>query len=131
MKLLKQNKWHLLASSIVILLPMLLAFFGGSILPEELTIHWGIDGTADGFASPTVAFIVLPLILLAVHWLCVLVTVLVDKDREQNQKIMHMVLWTTSWAFTTVLLAVALIFIYRENFRKANSPTVIKGEEND
>lgn len=93
MKLIKRNKWHLIASSIVILLPILLACFGGSILPEELTVHWGIDGTADGFASPTVAFIVLPLILLAVHWLCVLITVLVDKDREQDPKITRVVLW--------------------------------------
>ena len=111
MKLLKQNKWHLLASSIVILLPMLLAFFGGSILPEELTIHWGIDGTADGFASPTVAFIVLPLVLLGVHWLCVLATVLVDKDREQNQKIMRMVLWiipAISLMSTGTIFAVSL-----------------------
>lgn len=111
MKLIKQNKWHLIASSIVILLPMLIAFFGGELLPEELTVHWGIDGTADGFASPTVAFIVLPLILLAVHWLCVLVTVLVDKDREQNQKIMRVVFWiipAISLMSTGTIFAVSL-----------------------
>ena len=111
MKLIKRNKWHLIASSIVILLPMLLAFFGGSILPEELTIHWGIDGTADGFASPTVAFIVLPLILLAVHWLCVLITVLVDKDREQDPKITRVVLWiipAVSLMSAGTILAVSL-----------------------
>ena len=111
MKLLKQNKWHLLASSIVILLPMLLAFFGGSILPEELTIHWGIDGTADGFASPTVAFIVMPLVLLGVHWLCVILSALIDKNVEQNQKIMRMVLWIIP-AISLMSTGTILLFLW-------------------
>ena len=111
MKLIKRNKWQLLASSVVILLPMLIAFFGGDLLPEELTVHWGIDGTADGFASPLVAFTVLPAILLAVHWLCVVVTILVDKDREQNQKIMRVVFWiipAISLMSTGTIFAVSL-----------------------
>ena len=111
MKLLKQNKWHLLASSIVILLPMLVALFGGEVLPEQLTVHWGIDGAADGVASPTVAFVVLPAILLGIHWLCAILTALIDKNVEQNQKIMRMVLWiipAISLMSTGTILAVSL-----------------------
>ena len=91
--MLKRYKWVLIVSSIVILLPMLLGLLGGHLLPEEIAIHWGLDGRADGFASASTAFLILPPILLVLHWACFLVAVLLDKDAAQNQKIMNIVLW--------------------------------------
>ena len=54
--MIKRYKWKLIASSIVILLPMLLGFFGGALLPEEFAVHWGLDGVADGYGDATVFF---------------------------------------------------------------------------
>ena len=109
--MIKRNKWVLIASSIVILLPMLIGFFGARFLPEEIAIHWGFDGKADGFASPSTAFLVLPPILLALHWLCMLLTVLLNKNIEQNQKVMRVVLWiipALSLASSGMMLSAAL-----------------------
>ena len=51
--MIKKNKWTLIASSIVILIPMLFGIFADKILPEEIAIHFGLDGVANGFGSPS------------------------------------------------------------------------------
>lgn len=92
--MIKKYKWTLVISSLVILLPLLLGFFGGDLLPEDIAVHWGWNGEADGFASSNIFFI-LPVIMLAVHWLCVILTTVLDKKnaQEQSQKLMNLVLW--------------------------------------
>jgi uncharacterized membrane protein len=73
---------------------MLIGVFGGSFLPDEMAVHWGLDGEADGWMSPTYAFLIIPPIFLAVHWLCVILTNVLDKNAaEQNRKLMKIVLW--------------------------------------
>lgn len=93
MEMIKRNKGKLIASSIVILLPMLLGCFGGKLLPEKVAVHWGLDGTADGWMSSSLIFFVLPAILLVVHWLCMVLTVVLDKNAEQNKKLFGLVFW--------------------------------------
>ena len=63
----KKNKWKLIVSSIVILLPILFGVLGKNHLADEIVTHWGIDGKPDGWASPTVIFCVFPIIMLAIH----------------------------------------------------------------
>lgn len=130
--MIRKNKWKLIISSIVILLPMLLGFFGAKFLPEDIAVHWGINGEADGFMSPSVIFVVLPLILLAVHWICMVISMLIDKNVEQNKKIMNITFWIIPFisltacgaiffsalgygvnmsSFVYVVLAIAFIFI--------------------
>ncbi|MBO7171229.1 MAG: DUF1648 domain-containing protein, partial [Clostridia bacterium] len=46
--MIKQNKWKILISSIVILLPMLFGLIMWDRLPEQMAIHWGLAGEADG-----------------------------------------------------------------------------------
>ena len=84
--MIKENKWRAIFSSIVILLPVLVAFFGKYFLPEEIAMNWGLDGNA--------VLVILPCILLALHWLCLIVTVILDKNAQQhNKKIMAIVFW--------------------------------------
>ena len=91
--MIKKNKLKLIISSIVILLPMLAGFICGDILEEKIAIHWGIGGQADGFASPAVAFTVIPLIMLAVHWICMIITSVIDKREEQSKKVQGLMFW--------------------------------------
>ena len=46
--MIKKNKWNLLFSSLVILLPIVFGLIFWNQLPEELTTHWGASGLADG-----------------------------------------------------------------------------------
>ena len=81
--MIKNNKWKLIITSIVTLLPMLIGFFGGMILPDDIASR--LDFAADGMGGVSVVFLILPAILLAIHWLCVLLTIKLDKNAEQNK----------------------------------------------
>lgn len=91
--LMKAHKWKLLASSLLILLPMLFGIIVWNRLPEALAIHWGLDGSADGFAHPFYAVFFLPLFLLLMHWLCLFITARDNKDKGQSRKVLGMVFW--------------------------------------
>lgn len=91
--MIKKNKWTLLASSIVTLLPILFGLIFWNDLPEQMTTHWGAGGNADGWSSRSFAIFVLPLIMLAAHWLCVLVTRFDTRNKAQNEKVFRLVLW--------------------------------------
>ena len=144
--MIKNNKWKLIVSSLIILLPMLIAVVAGDILPEEIAVHWGIDGEADGYMGATVIFWVLPLILLAVHWLCMLLSSLVDKNVTQNKKAMEVVFWILpcisllvcgsifSMAlghgespYSTVIALIAVVFIVIGNYLPKTTRNVTMG----
>lgn len=69
--MIKNNKWNLLLSSIIILLP---AFMG--------VFFWN-----------TPAVLILSLIVLAIHWICILITAKDPKNDGQNQKVFRLVIW--------------------------------------
>ena len=144
--MIKQNKWKLVISSIIILLPMLLGAFAGELLPEEIAVHWGLDGEADGFMGATLIFLIFPLILLAIHWLCMILTVVLDKHAAQNKKVMEITFWLipclslfvsasmisvalghTSNAFVWIALLLAATFIVIGNYLPKTTRNVTMG----
>ncbi|MCH5188446.1 MAG: SdpI family protein [Oscillospiraceae bacterium] len=91
--MIKKNKWKLLISSIVTLLPVIVGLIMWDSLPERMATHWGFTGAADGFSSRPFAVFALPLILLAGHWVCVIVTAADPKNKNQTQKAVSLVFW--------------------------------------
>lgn len=91
--MIKQNKGKLLLTSLIILLPMLVGVCLWNTLPDQLAIHWGGNGAADGFGHKALAVFGLPLFMLAAHWLCMVVTAADAQNRHQNRKVLGMVLW--------------------------------------
>ena len=91
---LKKNKWTMIITSIVILLPILVGIILWDKLPDKLPYHWNINGEVDHYATKPVAVFLLPGILLGIQWLCVLATTLEPKAREATStKMMGIVLW--------------------------------------
>jgi len=90
--MIRKNKWKLVLSSVVILLPMVIGLLFWDKLPEQFATHWGIDGTPDGWSGRWSVF-VLPLILLAMQWLCVLITLKDPKNADQHPKAFALVIW--------------------------------------
>ena len=86
MKMIKKYKWQLLITSAVILLPMIFGFFGEKILSEDTVRLLGFGGIST-------MFLIFPAVMLAIHLLCVLLTLILDKNAEQNKKMMNIVLW--------------------------------------
>ncbi len=85
---LKNNKWKLLISSLIVLAPIAVGLILWDTLPETMNIHWGIDGTANGTGGRGFAVFGLPLILLPFHWLCVILTSLDKGNRGNNSKVL-------------------------------------------
>lgn len=86
-------KWRLLISSVLILLPTLFGLIVWDKLPEEMATHWGASGNADGWSSTLFAVVGLPLVLLALHWLCMLITFCDKKQDRQSRKAFGMIFW--------------------------------------
>lgn len=91
--MLRNNKWKLLISSVMILLPIVFGLIFWDDLPEQMTTHWGADGNADGWSSRPVAVLAMPVLVLLIHWLCVFFTVKDPKNKDQNHKVFGLVLW--------------------------------------
>ena len=90
--MIKKYKWQLIITSLVILLPMLLGALGGVILPDDIAARLGFGEGRDGIGLSGIFFI-FPAVMLAIHWLCVVMTVKLDKNADHNKKIMNVVLW--------------------------------------
>ena len=91
--MIKNNKWELIISSIIILLPILVGLILWNSLPEILTTHWGADGNADGWSSKAFAVFVPPFFILITHWICVLITAADPKNKNQNKNAISIVFW--------------------------------------
>ena len=95
MTMLKKNLWKLLISTLIILLPILFGLIFWNELPLQMITHWGANGQADGSSSRAFAVFGLPLVILAIHWVCVFFTSKDPGNQEQNQKLFSLVLWVT------------------------------------
>lgn len=89
----KEHKVSILLSMAVTLLPMLIGLLLWNRLPDSMTTHWGADGVADGFSGKAFAVFGLPAILAALNLLCLIVTALDPKQKDQNRKALGMVFW--------------------------------------
>lgn len=89
---LRNNKWRILISSFVTVLPLIVGVVLWDKLPEVMPTHWGVDGKADGFSGKAFAVFGMPLILLAMHLVCCLATSLDKRGREQSGSILSMVM---------------------------------------
>ena len=91
--MLKKNKFKVIISSIIILLPILYGIIMWNDLPAIITTHWGADGNADGLSGKVFAVFGTPIILLIFHFVCLLFTSLDKRQKDQNQKALGMVFW--------------------------------------
>lgn len=91
--MIKKNKVKLIISSIVILLPAIFGLIAWDRLPVQFASHWGADAKVSGFGSPAAFVLILPLILLAIDWLAILVSLRDPKFKDQSQKVFNLVIW--------------------------------------
>ena len=93
--MIKQHKWKILISSILILLPCLFGAVVWNRLPDRIPIHWNAAGVVDGYAGKPIAVFALPSFIFVLHWVCILATLHDNRKDQQNQKMRGMVFWIT------------------------------------
>ena len=109
--MIKKNWKTLLVTSIVLLLPVLAGVILWNQLPEEMPTHWSAVGEIDGWSSKPFAIFGLPLLMLVIHWVCVLGTSADPKKNNHSGKVLHLVFWIVpvlSVVLHTVTYAAAL-----------------------
>ena len=109
--MIKKYKWQLIISSVVTLLPMVFGLIFWSQLPASMTSHWGADGVADDTASKACVVFGFPLLLLAINWLLLFVSLVVDKKNNQNEKmvrICYCIIPALSLVVHTAIYSIAL-----------------------
>ncbi len=143
--MIKNNKGKLIIASVITLLPMLFALLA-NLLPEEIAVHWGFGGEADGFASPVQFFLIMPPILLGVYWLCLIFADWIEKEHNQNSKQMAIAIWLipflsvficgitlavavgfTARIHSIVLLLLAAVFLFIGNYMPKTTRNVTMG----
>ncbi|MBQ1281696.1 MAG: DUF1648 domain-containing protein, partial [Oscillospiraceae bacterium] len=91
--MLRNHKWTSILSSAAILLPILVGLLLWDQLPAQMVTHWGADGTPDGTGSRAFAVLGIPLILLAVHWFCLLFTAKDPASKKISRHALGIVFW--------------------------------------
>ncbi len=93
--MIKKHLKLLCITSAVMLLPILAGLFLWNQLPDQMPSHWNTAGEIDGWTSKPVAVFGMPLLLLAIQWLCVIGTAADPKKQNHSDKILHLVFWIT------------------------------------
>ena len=117
--MMKKNKGKLIVSSLLILAPMIFGLLMWNRLPDTMTIHWGVDGSPDGFGAKFFAVILLPVLLCLVHWFCLYFTGRDDGNKGQNKKVTGMMFW-----IMPILSICVSSFIYAAAFGFEINPAV-------
>ena len=91
--MLKNNRKQLIFSSLLILLPGIAGLLLWNRLPALMPTHYAITGEADSFGAKAIAVFVIPLLTLAAHWLCILLTATDRKNAGRNDKMFRVMLW--------------------------------------
>ena len=89
----KHTKLNIILSCIVLLSPIIFGMIVWNKLPESMPIHWGVNGEADRWSSKPFAVFVLPLLILAIHGICIFASRKDFRDKKQSPKVMRLVLW--------------------------------------
>lgn len=109
--MIKKNLPKLIITSIITLIPIVVGLILWNKLPDTVPVHWDINGNVDGYATRIQAVFVMPFVLVAFHWICVLGTNLDPKKQNISDKVFTLVLWIipvssllcNSFVYTTAL----------------------------
>lgn len=91
--MLKQNKLNILITSLITLVPMFVGCILWNKLPDSIAIHFGLDNEANGWSSKPVAVFVIPIVMVALHLICLAVTSVDPKYKNIGKKPIEIAFW--------------------------------------
>ena len=91
--MIKRNKGTLILTSVILLLPMVIGIMIWNKLPEQVPMHWNVNGEVDGWGSKGFVVFGFPLIMLGFQWCGVFVTSLDKASKDMKGKPVQLVLW--------------------------------------
>ena len=104
----KKNKWNIIISSLVTLLPIVAGLILWDKLPDMVPSHWGPTGEVDAYSSKEFFVFGLPLLMLGLNLLCTVASGLDPKNKNNEGK--PLILVYALIPALTILLSVATYF---------------------
>ena len=101
----------MIVTSVVIVVPIILGLILWARLPEQIAIHWNVNGEVDGYAGKAMAVFGCPIFILAIHWICMTITLADPKKQTMSEKMIALALWicpVVSLLLGTVIYMTAL-----------------------
>ena len=93
MELIKKYWRTFVASSLILLIPVIVGLLLWEQLPDTVPFHWNIQGEVDGWTSKTIAVFAMPAIMFAMQIVCLFACTADPKYKNYNHKMMKFVLW--------------------------------------
>lgn len=89
----KNHKKLIILTALLTLLPIAAGLLLWNKLPDQIAIHFAADGTPDNWASKLVAVVGLPLLVTAIHLLCIAMTAIDPKHKNHDARQLTLMLW--------------------------------------
>lgn len=105
--MIKKHMKTIIITSILTIAPMIVGIILWDKLPAEVPTHFGINNEPDGYSSKAFAVFGMPLLMLAMHIVCIFATKLDPKMNGLSSKVFTMVLYIIP---TVSLLICAMIY---------------------
>lgn len=86
-------KKTIILTSIIVVLPMIAGLILWKQLPDTMAVHFGTDNSPNGWSSKPFAVIGLPMLMLAVHLICVGITLNDPKRKNISEKMKGLIFW--------------------------------------
>lgn len=90
--MIKQNKYKLIISAIITLLPMIFGFIVWDRLPENIATSFGWNGEITGYSSKMFAVVGLSVMLTFVNLICIIATSADPRRKNINNKVFSVVI---------------------------------------
>ncbi|MBQ7861018.1 MAG: SdpI family protein [Clostridia bacterium] len=107
--MIKKHIKTIIITSILTLAPMIVGIVLWDKLPMEIPTHFGLNNQPDGYSSKAFAVFGIPLMMLAMHIVCIFATKIDPKMKSINDKIFTLVLYIIP---AVSLLICAMIYPY-------------------
>jgi len=90
--MIKQNKYKMIISAIITLLPMIFGFIVWDRLPENIATSFGWNGEITGYSSKMFAVVGLPVMLTFMNLICIIATNADPRRKNINNKVFSVVI---------------------------------------
>ncbi len=107
----RNNKYKIIFTTFVTLLPVLIGIECWNRLPDRMALHFGVDGTPNGWGPKAFVVFGLPAIMAILHLLCIFIVSVDPKNKNITKRVFSVVLWivpVVSLFITTMIYAHAL-----------------------
>ena len=88
--MIKKYKKTLIASSLALLIPVIVGLLLWDKLPDPMPSHWNIHGEVDAWSSKAFTVFGLPAMMLVLQWVCLFACTADPKYKNYNPKMLKL-----------------------------------------